>query len=244
MAIRNLAFPHTLTFKRKTKIAPEVYSFSFTPETPIVWQAGQHGIFEIPLVNGKTGRKPFSLSSAPSETDITITTRVRGKNASKYKKSLLKLKKGTAVKLRGPVGRMHIKEPAKSYALLASGIGITPFRSMLMELYLQKQPTKVTVFYAGNKENHFFREDFSEINSKMPNIKFVYIYLPERIRGQNIEETLGNELSETIFFVAGSSKMVKSLRRTLVGLNVPKKNIKSSVFLRLTPITKPKITAN
>ena len=239
MAIKHLAFPQKLTFKRKKKVAPGVYSFIFTPDEPISWFAGQHGIFEIPLINGKTGRKPFSISSAPSEGDIALTTRIRPKTASKFKKSLAKLNKGDSVRLRGPIGRMYIKDPFKNYAVLASGIGITPFRSILKQLYLDNQATKVTVFYAGNKENHFFRDEFSEINSKMPNIKFVYIYLPERIRGQNIEETLGPELAETIFFVAGSSNMVKSLRRTLTGLSVPKKHIKSSSFLRLVPITKP-----
>lgn len=239
MAIKHLAFPQKLTFKRKKRIAPEVYSFTFTPETPISWQAGQYGIFEINLLNGKTGRKPFSISSAPAEHDITITTRIRAKTTSKYKKSLIKLKKGDPVKLRGPFGRMYIKDPFKNYAILASGIGITPFRAMLKQIYLENQATKITVFYAGNKENHFFREEFSEINTKMPNIKFNYIYLPERIRGHNIEEALGLEINETIFFLAGSSTMVKSYRRTLVGLNIPKKNIKSSSFLKLRPFTKP-----
>lgn len=239
MAIKHLAFPQKLTFKRKKRIAPEVYSFTFTPEAPVSWKAGQHGIFEITLLNGKTGRKPFSISSAPSENDITITTRIRPKTTSKFKKALKKLKKGDNAKVRGPLGRMYIKDPFKNYAFLASGIGITPFRAILKQLYIDNQATKITVFYTGNKENHFFRDEFSEINTKMPNIKFNYIYLPERIRGHNIEETLGAELEETIFFLAGSSAMVKSFRRTLAGLNIPKKHIKSSSFLKLRPLNKP-----
>lgn len=239
MAIKHLAFPQKLTFKRKKQIAPDVYSFTFTPEAPVIWKAGQHGIFEIPLINGKTGRKSFSISSAPAENEISITTRIRPKTTSKFKKSLKKLKKGTSVKIRGPIGRLYIKDPAKNYAMLASGIGITPFRAILRQIYLENQPTKVTVFYAGNKDNHFFRDEFSEINAKMPNIKFIYIYKPERIRGYNIEELLGSELAETIFLLAGSSNMVKSYRRTLAGLNIPKKHIKSSVFVKLRPATQP-----
>lgn len=234
MAIKHVALPIALVYKSKKLIAPGVYAFTFTSETPIAWKAGQHGLFEIPLLNGKTGRKPFSISSAPGEGGhVTITTRYNPTYAGSFKKSLYKMKRGTKAKLRGPVGRLYIKHPAKKYALLATGIGITPFRSILSQLSIDGHDTKVTLFYVGNKDNHFYREDLSQINSKLSNVKLNYIYKPERITGHIIEEGLGADLHDTIFLLSGSAQVVKAYRRTLQGLGVPRKHIKSDTFFGL-----------
>lgn len=235
MAIKHLALPVKLVYKNKKEIAKNVYAFNFTPENPISWKAGQHGFFEIPLISGKTGRRPFSISSAPEEHIVTFTTRVVPQYASDFKKSLLKLKKGTEIKMRGPIGPLHIKPSQKKYAFLATGIGITPFRAILKHLSLEQAQNTITLFYVGNKDNHFYRDDLSEAKNVLPNVKIEYIYKPERITGHIIEETLGADIAETMFFLSGSAKMVKSYRRTLQGLGVPRKRIKSDTFYRLKP---------
>lgn len=245
MALKHLALPVKLAFKNKEIIAPDVYAFNFVPSSPLGWKAGQHGFFEIPLINGKTGRRPFSISSAPSEGVVTFTTRITTDHASEFKKSLLKLKKGTEIKLRGPIGPLHITPGETKYALLATGIGITPFRAILKELSLAKAENKITLFYVGNKDNHFYREDLSDARSALPNFSIEYIYKPERITGHVIEDCLGPEIADTVFFLSGSSKMVKSYRRTLQGLGVPRKRIKNDTFFRLKPAgsTKQKVDA-
>lgn len=235
MALKHVALPITLTFKNKRLIAPGVYAFTFVSSDPIDWRAGQHALFTIPLLNGRKGRKPFSISSAPGEKTITITTRYNPKYSGKFKASLYKMKKGTAIKMRGPVGRLNIKNPSKKYALLATGIGITPFRSILMQLLLDGQDAQVTLFYVGNKDNHFYKEDLSKVNSKLSNVKLHYIYKPERITGHTIQELIGPDLNETIFLLSGSSQIIKAYKRTLLGLGVPRKNIKSDTFFGLWP---------
>jgi ferredoxin-NADP reductase len=239
MAIRHVALPHTLTFKQKTEVAPGVFAFSFIPQKPITWRAGQHGIFEIPLANGKTGRKPFSISSAPAEGVVTITTRVSNEFAGPFKQALFKMKKGTEIKMRGPIGKLYIKHPKKSYGLLATGIGITPFRSLLTQLDADQLDTKVTLVYVGNKDNHFYRSELTDIKNKYPNITIYYIFKPERITGHIIEEIFASELPDTIFLLSGSRQMIKSYRRTLQGLGVPRSHIKKDTFLGLRPASAP-----
>lgn len=145
----------------------------------------------------------------------------------------MKLKKGDPIKLRGPIGALHIRRPNHKYALLATGIGITPFRSLLVQLRHEDKQNKITLFYVGNKDNHFYKEDLAEIKNKMPNVTICYIYKPERITGHIIEEQLGAEIQDTVFLLSGSKSMVKSYRRTLQGLGVPRKRIKSDTFLGL-----------
>lgn len=243
MAIHNIAIPHSLTFKQKQEITPGVFAFSFTPDKPLSWKAGQHGLFEITLPSGKTSRKPFSISSAPSEGIVTITTRASKEHAGPFKQALLAMKKGTAIKMRGPIGRLYIKHPHKSYGLLATGIGITPFRSVLKQLDADNLETKVTLVYVGNKENHFYRAELTDIKNKYQNVQIHYIYKPDRITGHTIEEIFAGELTETIFLLSGSAQMIKSYRRTLQGLGVPRSHIKKDTFLGLRPNPKPQLEA-
>ncbi len=235
MQLKKIVIATPISFANKKQIAPGVWSFNFSLHKQLEWKAGQHVILFIKTPDGKRVRRAFSLSSAPSEKFITITTRIN-ESPSEFKDTLKKLKKGDTLSLRGPIGRLVVDPTSETkYAFLATGIGITPFRSILKDMSEHTVKNKVTVFFAGNKDNHFFRDELSELNAKMPNLKIKYIYYPDRLMGSTIEELLDQEILETTFFLSGSSRMIKSYRRTLTGLGVSRKNIKSDTFIGLRP---------
>lgn len=140
MEILKFIKPSTLTFVSKSQFAGDVYSFTFTPERELSWRAGQHAMLELKLPNGRTGRRMFSLSSAPSEGQITVTTHWRGELASDYKKSLWSLRAGDKARLRGRVGPMYLRDDQSEYVFLAGGIGITPFYAILKEAAARTAP--------------------------------------------------------------------------------------------------------
>jgi ferredoxin-NADP reductase len=235
MQLKKIVIATPISFVGKKQVAPGAWTFNFTLLKPLDWKAGQHVILFMKTPSGKRVRRAFSLSSAPSEKYISITTRIHD-TPSDFKSALKKLKKGDILSLRGPVGRLVVDTSSgNKYSFLATGIGITPFRSILKEMAETKAANKVTVFFAGNKDNHFFRDELSELNAKMPNLKIKYIYYPDRLMGSTVEELLGDELLQTIFFLSGSSKMIRSYRRTLTGLGIGRRNIKSDTFIGLRP---------
>lgn len=232
MALKSFIRPTKLRLKSKTELSGNVYIFDFVADEKIEWQAGQYASFEIKDSKGRTYRKTFTIASAPGESVISIATRINKEQTEQFKLSLLKLKRGGEIKMRGPTGPMHINDPSKRYALLATGVGITPFRSILKQLVLEGATNiDATLLYVGGKYGHIFKDDFSEIKSVLKNLKIEYIYKPDRITGQLIEEKLGNNLADTVFLLAGPSQLVKSYRRTLLGLKIKRKNIKSNPFL-------------
>lgn len=243
MLPKSIVIATSITLKNKKQISPNVFNFVFTPEKPFDWKAGQHVLLSLKTKEGKRLRRAFSVSSAPSEGHITITTRVPKDEDNPFKIALKELKKGDTIKLRGPVGPLYIEDnPETAYAFLATGIGIAPFRSIIFEMSAQKTPNTITLFFAGNKENHFFREELSELNKKMPNVTIKYIYKPERLTGSIIEEEIGDQLQQTVFLLSGSSKLIKSYRRTLTGLGISRKNIKTDAFIGVkAPPTLPKL---
>ena len=122
-----------LVFLKKRKEPGDISSYYFNTNEEFHWRAGQHGIFSLPniKVEGKSWRF-FSLASAPHEEDIMISTRLR-EPLSGFKSKLDELQPGDPLTMRGPFGHFYISEPEVGAIFVAGGIGITPFRSLIME---------------------------------------------------------------------------------------------------------------
>src|SRR4029079_12031698 len=74
-------------------------------------------------------QRSFSLASAPHEDGLTIATRMR---KSAYKEPLAAAQPGAGVRIVGHTGTMSLHDdPDRAIVMIASGIGIPPFISML-----------------------------------------------------------------------------------------------------------------
>ena len=231
MYFKHLLIPAELKYDAKKELGPFCYSFNFVASKPLTWKAGQYALLEIKSPDGSKRLRPFSIASAPGESVVTIATKIDSENQDDFKQALFNLKKGSLVKFRGPIGRMYIKNYSKNYAFLTTGIGITTFRSILKQLVLDgRLDTKITLFFVGNKDTHYFKDELTSLKSALRNFNIDYIYKPDRITGQTVEEVIGKDLDSTIYFLSGSSNLIKSYRRTLMGLGISPKNIKSNNF--------------
>jgi len=94
---------------------------------------------------GWTRGNPYSLSAAPTPTQLRITAKDLGDGSGR----LARLKPGTRVLLEGPYGRMHPGvRTRRKVTLLACGIGVTPLRAILEEL--PQGPGDVTLVYRAH----------------------------------------------------------------------------------------------
>ncbi|MNJ47342.1 Benzoate 1,2-dioxygenase electron transfer component [compost metagenome] len=119
----------------------------------LTWKAGQYGLFSITHKSVKNGTRPFSVSSAPAENAVRITTRI-GEQPSEFKKALLELTPGMKITMRGPVGPFYLQDENPAL-FIAGGIGITPFRSILKQI--DSTPKEVgkpihLLYMDGNRE--------------------------------------------------------------------------------------------
>jgi ferredoxin-NADP reductase len=231
MALKHLFKPAVLQYEGKNNLGPNAYIFNFKPIEPLHWQAGQQVLLELQLPSGRRVVESFPILNAPSEKGFKIATRVLPESPDQFKQALLKLKIGGQLKVRGIFGRMIIKKAAKDYAFLTTGIGIAVFRAILKQLITDNLlDTKITLFFVGNKDSHYFKEELTEFKTKLKNLQIEYIYKPDRITGQVLEDTLGKDLSKTTFFIAGSPVLINNYRRLLQGLGVVSKAIKSNHY--------------
>src|SRR6202035_6017558 len=107
---------------------------AFLLEKPSGWafKAGQYldmTLLDPPETDSEGNIRSFSIASAPHEETLMVATRMRD---TAFKRVLRTMPLGTAVKIEGPCGDLILQnDGARTVVLLAGGIGITPFRSMV-----------------------------------------------------------------------------------------------------------------
>jgi ferredoxin-NADP reductase len=231
MLIKNLVKPIKLHYSGKKTLGLNAYIFTLEPQEPVSWKAGQHALLEITPKEGHRLLEAFPIVSAPSENIFRIATKIKPESHDQFKHLLLRLKIGDELSVRGIFGRTIIKRPYKEYAFLTNGIGIATFRAILKQLVLDNQlDTKITLFFVGDKDNHHFKDELSDFKTSLKNLQIEYIYKPERITGQTLEDKLGNRLHSITYFIAGSPTIVRNYRRILLGLGIKPRMIKSNHY--------------
>ena len=205
----------SLSFTKKKHETDDIYTFYFTPKKPLKQKAGQHGLFILP---GLYRPHPFTLSSAPGEDYVAFSTHVE--TGSRYKNRLMNLKRGDKVSLVGPILNFTFQPNETDYVFLAQGVGITPFRSMLVHADAEKLDINTTLIHV-DKSEHSFKSLTRKLATKA--------YFPDS--SQAFKFHLNDVNNESLFYVSGSPKFNKETRKYLIEMGVPARRIKSDSFL-------------
>lgn len=223
---------HKLTFVEKKQEAGNIMSFIFKADNPVFWKAGQHGIFFFSRKMKGGSWKGFSIASYPDEAEIRISTRIL-KNPSEYKKALKDLVPKDQINMRGPFGPFYLKDDRTPVVFIAGGIGITPFRSLILHSLQNKDtaPSSIRLLYSDSGKDYAYKHEFDEITSSNNIVKIKYLTssnLPTEIT--KCVHDFGNK---AIYYISGSGKMIKSLKNNLIEQGISKKNIKHEMFFGL-----------
>lgn len=203
-----------LSFTKKKHETGDIYTFYFTPKKPLKHKAGQHGLFILP---GLYRPHPFTLSSAPDEDYVTISTHID--TGSRYKKRLMNLKRGDKMQLVGPILDFTIQPNETNHVFLAQGIGITPFRSMLVDAHNEKLPIKTTLIHV-DKSDHAFQS----ITRKTA----THAHYPKS--SQEFNFYMNDLDTSSLFYISGSPHFIRQTRKYLLEMGVASNRIKSDLF--------------
>jgi ferredoxin-NADP reductase len=178
-----------MTLKSKHPEVEGVFTFTFQPEASITWQPGQymHYVLKHENPDDRGEERWFTISSAPFETDIMITTRFDGEQISSFKRALFKMEPGGVIEADGPKGSFTLQEGEHHHIFIAGGIGVTPFRSMLLQLLHDHKNKSIDLMYANRDSNFVFGD--IETKGYYPGVRFcgiITICLPN---GKNLEST-------------------------------------------------------
>lgn len=211
-----------LRLLEKRSEAGDALTLVFQPAHPVTWQAGQYLQYTLPHddVDDRGVKRWFTISSAPYEGTICITTRFFAKPSS-FKHHLHELAVGDEIAAGEPEGDFTLAGPSADYVWIAGGIGITPFHAMLKQAAHDGQKLHVDLLY-GNRDaaSTIFDTELKAWASANPGLKIHNILEPERITAETIK-AIPNYQNKTIY-VSGPEAMVEAFEKVLADLGIPK----------------------
>ena len=223
-------------------VAERTMAFRFAKPATWTFRAGQFvdiTLLDPPETDVRGNTRGFSISSAPSEDVIMITTRL---GPSAFKRVLQTMPLGTPVKIEGPFGDLRLHHADRPAVVLTGGIGITPFRSILLETIRSGgRPYPVAVLYANRRpQDAAFLDELRALATQDANLKFV-----PTMSGLDASDTWDGErghidgamlrrhlvgVTNAIYYLTGPPGMVLGLRTMLIHEGVDEDDIRTEQF--------------
>lgn len=220
--------------------AESVFSFMFEAPKRLSFQAGQYLEWTLPGVaaDSRGNRRYLTIASSPTEKDIMFTVKVPAK-ASSFKSSLMNLKPGGQILASQLAGSFVLpKRIDTKMALIAGGVGITPFRSMVKYLLDNGQKVDLQLLYSVSSADELafadlwkeaekigVRADFVVSGTPPENWKGLSGFIDDKLITQNVPD-----YNERLFYLSGPQAFVAAVHQALLHLGVEHSRIKTDFF--------------
>lgn len=123
------------------RVAPKAGSALIEERLP-----GQFAVIRYKRIHGYSQPRPFTISAPPASNDLTFTIKQTGR----FTRKLHKLREGSSILCEGPYGVfVPDLERERNLVLIAGGVGITPFLSIIRHIQLQKLEIRTTLIWAN-----------------------------------------------------------------------------------------------
>jgi CDP-4-dehydro-6-deoxyglucose reductase len=218
------------------ELAPEVHHFRF--EVPDIehlqFTPGQF-ISVIEHAGEKEITRAYSIASPRAGNRFELClNRVPDGLVSPW---LFGLKPGDEVDMHEPLGYFTLRHPGRRAVFVATGTGIAPFRSMLLDHLPRMQPHITLVFGVRHEKGLLYRDELEKLAEAYPTFRFLPTVTrptanwPGRIgRVQaHLDEALAirtpEEMSNIDVYICGLKEMVDDVRRELKQRGFDRKQI-------------------
>lgn len=171
----------------------------------------------------------YSLSSSPTEAELRITFR---EGVSEFKRALQQILPGSRLTISqyGNDYDFQLKRNQTSL-LIAGGVGVAPFRSMLKEMYDNDYTNEVTLIFLNQNENFLFKNELDEWANYLPGLKIVYVVTKDmnRKKREKLIVSFIKDLNQN-FYISGPPAMVEANEHLLIDTGVQVRDIRIDSF--------------
>jgi len=233
----------TVKLERRQQVAEGTVAFCFGKPAGFEFAGGQSidvTLINPPQTDAEGNTRALSLASAPHEPYLMVATRLRD---TAFKRTLKTLEPGTEVKIEGPFGSMTLhRKTNRPAVILAGGIGITPFRSMLVQAAKANTGHSLFLFYSNRRpEDAAFLAELQELARQHTNFTLVATMT-------NLEKSQAvwtgekghisidmvmkyvSDLADPIYYTAGPPALVAAMKEMLNEAGVDEDDINSEDF--------------
>jgi ferredoxin-NADP reductase len=230
--------------EERRQVASDTKAFHFSKPAGFSFEPGQ--AIELILgdqisTDGRATRHEFSIVSAPAEPGLTIATRMR---PTRFKRALEALPIGGAARLEGPFGSFTWQNDREHpLVLVAGGIGITPFMSILRQWLREPSRQAISLIYSNRRlEDAAFLEELEALARQTSEFRLLATMTQmhgsaRRWQGntgrinQHLLEEAASRLQAPMHYLAGPPAMVAAVRQMLILAGVGEEHIRSEEFI-------------
>jgi len=203
------------------------------------FRAGQYvavGFPEYPVLNRQ---RPFSMvSSSRDRTRLVLTAKAFGR----YSRALWKIRSGAVAELNGPYGSFTLDSTNHPVVLLAGGIGITPFISMIRTLCDQRSSRPVRLAWSvKSAADAVYYDELQQLAAAHPNLSIALFVTDQpktevsgctvgRIDRSVLEQYAESLGPKTKYYICGPVPFSIGMTRHLRNLRVSGSNMKRESF--------------
>lgn len=205
----------------------------------IEFTPGQYATLSYQHHNGAwSAVRSLSFTNAPEESGrLEFAFRVTGK----FTAGLSRLNGGEVLRLQGPFGEFVQDDAVSPSILIAGGIGITPFLSML-RAQVENSSQRIVLLYSCQQASDVpYLAELQELTAKFSNLT-VYTFLNSLpaedtnrfIKGPITKAHLARLVGATAqnyhYYICGPEGMMKAMRRNLIQLGAQSEQILTESF--------------
>lgn len=234
---------YTVKLNKREAVAEGTTAFYFDKPADFTFKAGQFiemTLLDPPETDAEGNSRAFTIASGPAEPHLMIATRMRD---SAFKRVLGNLPIGSDVEIEGPFGNLVLhNNAARPAVLLAGGIGITPFRSIVFRAAKEHLPHRLFLFYSNRRpEDAAFLGELQALRAGNANYTLVDTMTglkpgshswkgeSSRVSKEMLTKYVG-DLNGPIYYLAGPPGMVAAMQTLLNSAGVNDDDIRPEEF--------------
>ncbi len=226
----------TAVVESKQQLTKTIYLVNFRMQNPptLSFLSGQTFSLHV----GEALNRSMSISSPPSDPSHVLMCQDITPMGPGSKWTLAH-NVGDIATFMAPLGIFILdKNSARKKVLVATGTGIAPYRSMLLDYFEHAGKQEITLYWGlRHEEDIYWKEEFEALAVAHANFHFVLTLSQpteawQGARGRVTDHVTQeeNNHTESEFYLCGSKAMIRDVEAQLAQKEVPKKQIYKELY--------------
>lgn len=176
-----------------------------------------------------TGGRTYSLSSSPNEPDVVITFKI---GQSGVKRALQAAEVGDTFRMTAYGNDYDFSlRQHRSSVLIAGGVGVAPFRSMIGEMAESSSGGSAHLIYLNRTADFLFRDELDRWSSHLAGLRIEYV-VTAGMKSKERRRLLAAAVDKTVhyYYIAGPPGMVESTEAVLMEAGAAHDDIRVDSF--------------
>lgn len=169
------------------------------------------------------------MSSAPTEPDLAITFK---EGQSGIKRTLQSASPGDRYRVTayGNDYEFSLRQHRNS-VLIAAGVGVAPFRSMIASMADRSSAESVHLIYLNRTADFLFREELERWQKQLPAVSIDFV-VTQGMKSKERRRLLRESVDDSVhyYYIAGPQAMIESTEVVLMSAGVDHGDIRIDAF--------------